>query len=191
MFKVKILALALLAILTLQGCATAVVTGAATGAAVAYDRRTTGSVIDDQGIEFKAAKAVFDDKEIYDQSHINFTSYNGVVLITGETPNESLKAKVTDLVRQLPKVKRVHNELAIAAPSALPSRSSDTWITSKIKAKLTTDEQADPFLVKVVTERGTVYLMGMVTHAEADRAVDIAKNSGGVQRVIKIFEYID
>jgi osmotically-inducible protein OsmY len=102
-----------------------------------------------------------------------------------------LKQKVTNQIKQLPKVRRVHNELLIAAPSALPSRSSDAWITSKIKAKLTTDEAIDPFFVKVVTEHGVVYLMGIVSRAEAERIVKIVANSAGVQRVVKIFEYVD
>lgn len=191
MSKIK-LALALMAtIITLQGCATAVVTGAATGASVLHDRRTTGAVIDDQGIEFKAAYALFQDKSIYDQSHINVTSYNGVVLLTGETLTTELKQKVTNEIKRLPKVRRVHNELLIAAPSALPSRSSDAWITSKIKTKLTTDMAIDPFFIKVVTEHGVVYLMGLVSRAEADRVVSIVSSSAGVQRVVKIFEYTD
>jgi osmotically-inducible protein OsmY len=191
MCKLKNLAWLIVPIVLLQGCAPAVVGGAATGASVAYDRRTTGTVIDDQGIEFKAAYALFNNKEIYDQSHINVTSYNGVVLLTGETPSESLKQKVTAEVKKIPKVRRIHNELAIAAPSALPSRSSDGWITSKVKAKMTTDERIDPFHVKVVTERGIVYLMGMISRAEADHAVNLVKNTAGVQRVVKVFEYID
>lgn len=191
MFKLKNLAWLIVPVVLLQGCAPVVVGGAATGASVAYDRRTTGTVIDDQGIEFKASYALFNNKEIYDQSHINVTSYNGVVLLTGETPSESLKQKVTAEIKNIPKVRRIHNELAIAAPSALPSRSSDGWITSKIKAKMTTDEQTDPFHVKVVTERGIVYLMGMLSRAEADRAVNLVKNTAGVQRVVKIFEYTD
>lgn len=181
----------LLPVLLLQGCATAVVTGAATGASVAYDRRTTGTVIDDQGVEFKASYALFNNKEIYDQSHINVTSYNGVVLLTGETPSESLKQKVTAEIKQIPKVRRIHNELAIAAPSALPSRSSDAWITSKVKAKMAADKQTKSYHIKVVTERGVVYLMGLVSRAEADAAVSVVKSSAGVQRVVKIFEYTD
>lgn len=191
MKKIKSLAWLVLPVLLLQGCAPAVVGGAAAGAGVAYDRRTTGTVIDDQGIEFKAKYALFNDKEIHDQSHINVTSYNGIVLLTGETPSESLKQKVTTEVKQIPKVRRIHNELAIAAPSALPSRSSDAWITSKIKAKMTTDERTDPFHIKVVTARGIVYLMGLVSRAEADQAVSLVKNTAGVQRVVKIFEYTD
>lgn len=191
MSKFKLALVLMVSIITLQGCATAVVTGAATGASVLHDRRTTGAVIDDQGIEFKAAYALFQDKSIYDQSHINVTSYNGVVLLTGETLTAELKQKVTNEIKRLPKVRRVHNELLIAAPSALPSRSSDAWITSKIKAKLTSDMAIDPFFIKVVTEHGVVYLMGIVSRAEAERVVQIVSSSAGVQRVVKIFEYVD
>ena len=146
-------------------------------------------VIDDQGVEFKAALAIFNNKDIYEQSNINVTSYNGIILITGETLTEQLKRQVYDLVRVIPKVRTIHNELIIAAPSSLPSRSSDAWITSKVKAKITSDRQIDPFYIKVVTEHGVVYLMGIVNQSESDRAVGIASNSAGVQRVVKMFEY--
>jgi osmotically-inducible protein OsmY len=191
MTKSKFALLILLPLVLLQGCATAVITGAATGASLAHDRRTTGSVIDDQGIEFKAASAIYLNKAIYNQSHINVTSYNGTVLLTGEALTEQLKQQIYDLVRVLPKVRTIHNELIIAAPSALPSRSSDTWITSKVKAKIAAEKGLDPFFVKVVTEHGIVYLMGIVTRAEAQKSVQIVSNSAGVQRVVKIFEYAD
>jgi len=191
MLKLKFILLVLLPLLLLQGCATAVVTGAATGVSLAHDRRSTGAVIDDQGIEFKSSAALYKNKEIYDQSHINITSYNGVVLITGETPTETLKQQISAEIKAINKVKRIYNEVVIAAPSSLPSRSSDAWITSKIKAKLTADKDIDPFYIKVVTEHGVVYLMGIVSHLEADRAVAVVTKSAGVQRVVKIFEYTD
>jgi osmotically-inducible protein OsmY len=189
--KLKALLLLIMPVVLLQGCAAAVVTGAATGAAVVHDRRSAGTVLDDQSIEIKVSSILYANKKIYDQSHVNATSYNGVVLLTGETPNEELKQEVTKEVQTILNVRRVQNELLIAAPSSLPSRSSDAWITSKIKAKLTADEYIDPFFVKVVTEHGVVYLLGLVSHAEADRVVDIVSQSAGVQRVIKIFEYTD
>ncbi|RKZ79898.1 MAG: BON domain-containing protein [Gammaproteobacteria bacterium] len=191
MQKFKFILLLIIPIIILQGCAAAVVTGAATGASLVHDRRTSGAVIDDQGIEFKAASAIYDNKEIYDQSHINVTSYNGIVLISGETLTEDYKQQITAIIKAIPKVTRVHNELMIAAPSSLPSRSSDSWITSKIKTKLTTDKNIDPFYIKVVTEHGVVYLMGIVSHAEADAAVAVVTKADGVQRVVKIFEYTD
>ena len=185
----KLALIVLIPLILLQGCATAIITGAATGVSIVHDRRTTGAVIDDQGVEFKAALAIFNNKDIYEQSHINITSYNGIILITGETLTEQLKQQVYDLVRIIPKVRTIHNELIIAAPSSLPSRSSDAWITSKVKAKITSDRQIDPFYIKVVTEHGVVYLMGIVNQSESDRAVGIASNSAGVQRVVKMFEY--
>jgi osmotically-inducible protein OsmY len=191
MQKHKFIVLLLLTAVLLQGCAAAVVTGAATGATVAADRRTTGTVIDDQGIEFKASHAIFTNKDIYDQSHINVTSYNGLVLITGETPTESLKQQIESIVKNIPKVRRVFNEVIIAAPSSLPSRSSDTWITSKIKTKLTAEKGVNPLNIKVVTEHGVVYLMGIISRAEADQAILVITQSAGVQRVVKLFEYID
>jgi len=191
MLKLKLAVLLLIPILLLQGCATAIVAGAATGASIAHDRRSTGAVIDDQGIEFKASSALFNNKEIYDQSHINVTSYNGAVLLSGETPSEALKQQVTAEIKAIDKVTRVYNELMIAAPSALPSRSSDSWITSKIKTKLAAEKGIDPFYVKVVTENGIVYLMGILSHAEADLAVNVVTQAAGVQRVIKMFEYTD
>ena len=185
----KFALIVLIPIILLQGCATAIITGAATGVSLVHDRRTTGAVIDDQGVEFKAALAIFNNKDIYEQSHINVTSYNGIILITGETLTEQLKQQVYDLVRVIPKVRTIHNQLVIAAPSSLPSRSSDAWITSKVKAKITSDRQIDPFYIKVVTEHGIVYLMGIVNQSESDRAVSITTNSAGVQRVVKVFEY--
>jgi osmotically-inducible protein OsmY len=181
----------LLVIAILQGCATAAVTGVAAGASVAYDRRTTGTVIDDQAIEIKGAYALFTNKEIHDQSHVNITSYNGIVLLSGETPTEDLKQAITNEIKRLPKVRRIYNEMTIAAPSALPSRSNDTWLTSKLNAKMLGNENTDAFHIKVVTERGIVYLMGLVTHQEAEHAVHVAKNTGGVLRVVKLFEYTD
>ncbi|OUR64102.1 BON domain-containing protein [Methylophaga sp. 42_25_T18] len=188
--KFRFIILLLIPFTFLQGCATAVVTSTE-GAAIVPDRRTTGSIIDDQGIEFKASYALFKNKAIYDQSHINVTSYNGIILISGETLTEELKQKISDEVKVIPKVRRIHNELTIGAPSALTSRSSDTWITSKIKTKLATSSTIDPTYVKVVTENGIVYLMGILTHKEAEQAVDVVTKSAGVQRVVKIFEYID
>ncbi|RKZ89129.1 MAG: BON domain-containing protein [Gammaproteobacteria bacterium] len=191
MQKFKFILLLIIPIILLQGCAAAVVTGAATGVAMAHDRRTSGSIIDDQGVEFKASSAIYENKEIHDQSNINITSYNGVVLISGETVTEDFKQQITAIVKAIPKVKYIHNELIIAAPSSLPSRSSDSWITTKVKTKLATDEDVDPFYIKVVTEHGVVYLMGIVSHEEADRVVAIVTKADGVQRVVKIFEYTD
>ncbi|MEJ2094056.1 MAG: BON domain-containing protein [Gammaproteobacteria bacterium] len=175
----------------LQACTPVVVGTAATGVVVAHDRRTTGTVIDDQGIEFKANQAFYEDKEIEDSSHVNVTSYNLVVLITGETPSEELKQRIGNIVAALPKVTHVYNELTISAPSSLVSRSSDSLITSKVKTRLLTIKDFDGTRVKVVTEKGIVYLMGLVTQQESEIATNAARQVGGVQKVVKLFQYID
>jgi len=179
----------LLLIPLLQGCAAAVVAGGATGAAVAYDRRTTGTVIEDEGIELKAVKAFYSDKELNEQAHLNVISYNTVVLVTGEAPNEELRNRAVEIVRNLPKVTHVHNEIKIAAPSSMVSRSSDTLITTKVKTKLLTLKDFDGTRVKVVTENGIVYLMGLLTKEESDLATDAARQVSGVQKVVKLFQY--
>lgn len=177
--------------LLLTGCAAAVIGAAGTTASVAHDRRTTGTFIEDQAIELKAVKSYFSDKEIYDSSHINVTSYNTVVLITGETPSEDMRQRIVNIVRNNQKVTHIYDELTIAAPSSWTSRSSDTLITAKVKTRLLTLDNFDGTRVKVVTEKGVVYLMGLLTRAESDFATGAAQKSGGVQKVVKLFQYID
>jgi len=183
--------LILMTVIVLHGCAAVVVGTGATGAAVAHDRRTTGTVIEDQAIELKATQAFFSDKQINDEAHINVTSYNTVVLVTGEAPTEELRDRIISIVRDIPKVTHVYNEVTIAAPSSFVSRSSDSLITSKVKTRLLTLKDFDGTRVKVVTEKGVVYLMGLVTREEGDRATEAARKAGGVQKVVKLFQYLD
>lgn len=180
----------LLLVIFLHGCAAAVVTTGATGAAAAYDRRTAGTLLEDQSIELKAGNAFFEDKEIKDNTHVNVTSYNQVVLLTGEAPTEELIQKIVKIVQDIPKVKHVYNELTLAAPSALSSRSSDSLITAKVKTSLLTNEKTEGLRVKIVTENGVVYLMGLVTREEAEPITEVARQVGGVQKVVKLFQYI-
>lgn len=175
----------------LGGCAAAVGAGAAAGAAALYDRRTTGTLIDDELIELKSLDALRRDRELWDQSHINVTSFNNIVLLTGETPSQPLRQRAAEAVSRLDKVRKVHNEIVVAAPSAMISRSSDTWITGKVKTLLFNAQKLDATRVKVVTENGIVYLMGLVTRSEADSATEVTRQVSGVQRVVKVFEYID
>ena len=192
-FSKKLILISLIPLL-LSGCAAAVVGAAGAAGAtatVAHDRRTTGTFIEDQVIELKAVKSFFSDKEINDSSHINVTSYNTVVLITGETPSEDIRDRIVNIVRNIPKVTHVYDELTIAAPSSWTSRGSDTLITSKVKTRLLTLNNFDGTRVKVVTEKGVVYLMGLVTRAESDIATGEAQQSGGVQKIVKLFQYID
>ncbi len=179
----------------LQGCTTAVIVGgAAAGAGAAHDRRTIGAMIEDQSIEMKAGSKISSDDELNERTHTNVISYNSIVLITGEAPTQDMRSRLEQLVREVPKVRRVHNEVTIASPSAFGSRSSDTWITTKVKTSLFKVKgigNFDPTRVKVVTENGVVFLMGLVTHEEASAVVATASRVGGVQRIIKVFEYID
>lgn len=176
----------------LQGCAAGVVVaGGATGAAVAHDQRTTGSVVEDQAIELKIANAIRGDKELNDQSHINVTSYNGLVLLTGEAPTEALRKRAEEHARNTQKVRKVYNELVLAAPSSLVSRSGDTVLTTKVKTRMVAEKDFDATRIKVVTENGVVYLMGLVPRDKAAIATQIASETGGVQRVVTLYEYVD
>lgn len=193
--KPNIFALPIILIIALlQGCAGAVVGGAATSASVIHDRRSTGVLVDDQIIEVKATQSIFSDKELYDNTHINVTSYNNIVLLSGEAPTDALKNKTYSLVSSIPKVRKVHNEIVIAAPSSLLTRSSDSWITAKVKTNMLQVKDApdfDPTRIKVVTENGTVFLMGIVTRNEAEIVINATRTISGVQRVVKLFEYLD
>ncbi len=194
MSKYQVFAIATLTsvILLLQGCVAAVGAGAATGAAaVAYDRRTTGTLIDDQFIELKALDAIRADSELWEQSHIGVTSFNNIVLLTGEAPSDELRLRAERRVAPIPKVRRVHNELVTAAPSAILSRSGDTWITAKVKVELVNAQGLEATRVKVVTSKGTVYLMGLVSRGEGDLATAVARRVRGVQRVVKVFEFVN
>ena len=179
-----------LVVLLLQGCAAVLVgTAAVTGAVVASDPRTTGTVIDDKGIKLKAITRLGEDEELWSQSHLNVTSINGIVLLTGETPTEELRMRAGDIVSRIDKVRQVHNEIAIGVPTTLGVRSNDTWLTSKVKSSLIGTEGVPGVHIKVVTENGTVFLMGLVTREEGDKATDVARRIQGVKRVIKLFEY--
>lgn len=184
----------LLLVSLLQGCAGAVVGGAAAGVSMAHDRRSAGTIVDDEIIELKAADKLISDKELFEQTHINVTSYNNILLLSGEAPTDALRSKAFSLVSGIPKVRKVHNELVLAAPSSLLTRSSDTWITTKVKTNLFNIKNIkgfDPSRVKVVSENGTVFLMGIVTRSEAEVVVDASRTVKGVQRVVKLFEYLN
>ncbi len=180
-------------ILLTQGCSAPLVVGGAVagGAAVATDRRTVGTMVDDQSIELKAISAFIEDAGISKQAHVSATSYNGIVLLTGEAPTEALRSRATELVRGIPSVRQVHNEIALREPTPAATRAKDTWITSKVKSKLLTNEEVEGLRVKVVTVDGIVYLMGLTTREQARLASDLARDTDGVRLVVKVFEYID
>jgi osmotically-inducible protein OsmY len=173
----------------LTACVPLVVGGAAAGGAMAADRRTSGIYIEDQAIELKAGKAIAD--SLKDNVHANVASYNRQVVITGEVSDEANKKKAESLVKPIENVASIKNYLEIAKNSSIGTRTNDIYITSKVKANFLKENKFAANYVKVVTESGTVYLLGLVTHKEADDAVEIARSIGGVKAVVKVFEYID
>jgi osmotically-inducible protein OsmY len=186
--RLPLLASALAASTLMSGCAL-LVGGAIVGSSmVATDRRTSGTQVEDQAIEFKAVKRAGD--LLGERGHINVTSYNRLVLITGEVPTEADKAGVEQAVTRIENVRSVVNELAITMPSSIGNRSNDTLITSKVKASMVDAKDVQVNAYKVVTERGVVYLMGRVTEREANRAADISRGVSGVQKVVKVFDVV-
>ncbi|MEJ6021012.1 BON domain-containing protein [Ramlibacter sp. PS4R-6] len=172
----------------LSGCAPLIIGGAAVSAMVAVDRRTPGAQIEDETIELRGGSRVRD--AMGDRGHVNVTSYNRQVLLTGEVASEQAKQNAEQIISRVDNVKGTVNELAVLPPSTLGQRSSDALITAKVKASLVDDRELYVGAYKVVTERGVVYLMGRVTQREADKATQIARTIGGVQRVVRIFEII-
>lgn len=176
------------AALGLAGCEALIIGGAVIGGGlVATDRRTTGAQVEDQGIELKAAARI---KDAATLGNVNATSYNRLVLLTGEVPGEAEKAKVEQAVLQVENVRGVVNELIVAGNSSLGSRSNDTLLASKVKATFIDDKQLQANAFKVVAERGNIYLMGRVSEAEAARASDLASRVPGVQKVVRVVELL-
>jgi osmotically-inducible protein OsmY len=185
----KLVLVLLFCIPALQGCAPLVVGGAvAGGALVGQDRRTIGAITEDEAIELKASQRI---GQSLPDAHVDVTSFNRVVLLTGEAPSEAKKAEAAAIInRDLANVRAIHNEITIAAASALSARSNDSYLTSKVKTRLIDVMQLDAQHVKVVTSNNVVYLMGLVTPQEAERAAEVTRTTAGVQRVVKVFEYI-
>jgi osmotically-inducible protein OsmY len=175
---------------SLYGCAAPVlVAGGAAAGATAADRRTTGTVVEDNAIELKAQEAIYTDDRLKKQVHVNVTSYNGIVLLTGEAPTTEMSDAVVSHVQQIPKVRQIHNEITIAPPSNLSDRSQDSWITTKVKAIHFGNKEVNGLNIKVVTEHRVVYLMGMVSQPEGDAATHLAREIEGVSQIVKMFEY--
>lgn len=182
---------ALLCSAGLAGCVATMV-GAATVTTidVAHERRTVGAYIDDTAIELQIQRYLWGSREVREQTHLNPTSMNGVVLLTGEAHSPEIKSQAIEYIRQIGGVRQVVDETEIAGKTGLISRTNDGWLTTKVKTSLYRNTGFDANRVKVVTEHGTVYLMGLVTRAEADRAVEIVRHIDGVVRVVKVFEYV-
>jgi osmotically-inducible protein OsmY len=175
-----LLVLPLFAIL-LQGCAEM------TTAGTAVDRRTVGTIVEDEGIELRATNRV--SERFGDKVHVNITSYNRSVLVTGEVPNTPTKQEIDKLVQAVPNVRGITNELQVIDATSVTSRATDTTITGKVKARLFDSGKLNALHVKVVTEAGVVYLLGIVTDGEANAAAEVARTTGGVRKVVKVFDY--
>ena len=175
----------------LSGCVPmfAIGTAAGTGAYISEDRRTSGMFIEDEGIELKSTRRI--NQQFGDKVHINVTSYNRMVLLTGEAPSETIKTDIGKLVMGVDNVRRIFNEIAIAGNTSLASRSNDTLLTSKVKARFLAERKFQINHVKIVTENEVVYLLGVVTRQEADSAAQIASSTSGVKKVVKVFEYLN
>lgn len=178
-----------LSVPALQGCFPVVAGGAATGALMATDRRTSGIYIEDQAIELKVQNRL--GEQLKDRIHANTTSFNLNVLLTGEAFNEATRNEAEAIAKSVPNVRHIYNELAIAPTSSFTARSEDSLITTKVKARMIDANKFQANHVKVITEAGVVYLMGMVNRQEAEDAVEIARTTSGVTKVVKLFEYLD
>ncbi len=182
-------ALVALSVFGLSGCAGVVIGGAATSAVVAHDPRTAGTVVEDQSIEMKALLLLRGDEEIKAQANVSVTSYNQIVLITGQAPNEAMRQSVARKVASIEKIRHVHNEVELSAPSSIMARTNDTVLTTKVKTKLLANDDLNGNRIKIVSEAGTVYMLGILSQTEADLAAEVASTTRGVQRVVKLFEY--
>jgi osmotically-inducible protein OsmY len=174
----------------LSACAPVIVGGAATAGVVAADRRTSGTFLEDQSIELKAKKAIVDNIGAANID-VSVTSFNRNVLLTGEAINEATKAKAETVAKTIENVRNITNEITVAEKSTFTESNNDAYITSKVKTRMLKENRFPANYVKVVTESGTVYLMGLVTKQEAEDAVDIARSTDGVEKVVKVFEYIE
>ncbi|SDA27629.1 Osmotically-inducible protein OsmY, contains BON domain [Nitrosospira sp. Nsp18] len=177
----------------ISGCAVlvaaGVVSGVGAGAAVSQDRRTSGMFVEDEGIEFKSGRRI--SEKMGGDVNVNVTSFNRNVLLTGEAPTEGLKKEIGKLVTGVENVRKVTNEIAIGDVSSFASRSNDALLTSKVKARFLDSGEFQVNHVKVVTEDAVVYLLGLVKVREGDSAVNIARSTSGVRKVVKVFEYLD
>ena len=183
------LAVCLTAFMSLQGCVSGIVLGALGVASVVNDRRTTATQLEDESIEIKANSALDKDKGLNEHSHISIVSYNRTVLLIGQVPNSMLRDRAAKIAADVENVTRVHNQLRIGNKTALTTRTNDTWLTSKVKVALTGDDTLKGSQIKVITEHGEVFLMGLVTQQEGNLAAELARNVSGVKQVIKAFEY--
>jgi osmotically-inducible protein OsmY len=178
----------------LSGCAAVVVGGAAAGAGAAHDRRTFGTVLDDNNVELTAYELINKDKELALKNNVAVVVHNGVLLLFGEVRREELKQRAEQLVTGFKGIRRVVNEIVVTKPTGFGTSARDAWITARVKLGLlniVNIQGFDPTRVNVTTQNGTVYLMGLVTQEESTRVIEVARDTAGVKKVVNVFEYID
>lgn len=187
----RTLFLSLVLVTSLSACVTALIAGAAIATIdIIHDRRTAGEYVDDNTIELTARNYLLSKPHIRAAAHVKPTSWNGILLITGEVDDETVKQNMVSYFKGIDGVRQLVDETTITGKTALLSRTNDAWITTKVKSRLVAKTGLDANRVKVITTRGSVYLMGIVTEDEATRATDLARRVKGVARVVKVFEYI-
>jgi len=173
----------------LQGCAAVAVGGIAGTVVMSQERRTMGTITEDTGIEMKSVTRI--GQKLKEGVHINATSYNRMLLLTGEVPDTASREEAERIARSVENVRGVYNELAVSGVSSYTVRSNDSVITTKVKSRILDSKSVNGIHVKVITENSVVYLMGLVKKEEANDATEIARTTSGVQKVVRVFEYID
>lgn len=179
--------LALIAAALSSGCIALIGAGGVAAVGALEDRRTSGTQIEDQGIESRTQGRI--SERLGERAHVNVTVFNRSVLLTGEAWDETTRAEIETIAAAVPNVRAVTNEVQVAGLSSAASRANDTAVTAKVKGRLLNVKGLNPYHVKVVTEAGVVYLLGLVTEPEGEAAVDVARTTGGVRKVVKVFEY--
>ena len=188
---IKLLPLIIIMTSLLSGCAGMVVVGAVGGAVMVNDERSIRTQLDDTNADFKISSALADHENLRNQTNISGIVMNGNTLLIGQAPNSMLRDKAVRVVKELNIGGKIHNQIKIGNPTSFTTRSNDTWITTKVKGRMLNDKYLDITKIKVVTENGEVYLMGLVDKKQADLAVDIARHTSGVRRVVKVFQYTE
>ncbi len=190
--KKLLLLVALFSSTILSGCLPAAfVAGATAGGVVISDRRSFKTIVQDKKITCQSLIQLNSDRDLKQQSHISVTTFNRVVLLVGEAQTPGIRGRAYELVKNVPNIRRITNEITIGDPVSAKEISTDVWITTKVKTAMLAEKGLSSTQIKVITEDGVVYLMGLVTHHQADLAVDVARTVTGVQKVVTLFEYVN
>ncbi|MBT1445332.1 BON domain-containing protein [Shewanella sp. JM162201] len=185
------LLLTALACITLTGCAGAVMVGAVGGAVMANDERTIKTQLDDTNADLVIASELMKDEELKAKTNITAVVMNNNVLMIGQAPNSTLRDRAISIVQGMKLGGKIHNQIRIGNPTSFTTRSNDTWITTKVKGRMLNEKDLDITRVKVVTENGEVFLLGLIPRSQAELAVEVARNTAGVRKVVRVFEVIE